>query len=59
MDHSAIEAIDGIAEKYHNKGKRMTLIRLSEDCNKLFENARSLTCVDIDKSTIIAGQYKA
>lgn len=58
MDHSAIEAIDSIAEKYHSMGKKMTLIRLSEDCNRLFENAKSLTCVDIDKSTIISGQYK-
>lgn len=59
MDHSAIEAIDKMAEKYHKQGKKMTLIRLSEDCNKLFEDAKTLTCVDIDKSTIIAGQYKA
>lgn len=59
MDHSGIEAIDAVAERYHKAGKKMTLIRLSEDCNKLFENARTLTCVDIDKSTIISGQYKA
>ncbi|MGO1818190.1 MAG: STAS domain-containing protein, partial [Senegalia sp. (in: firmicutes)] len=58
MDHSAIEGIDKIAEKYHNEGKKMTLIRLSEDYNKLFENAKDITCVNIDKSTIIAGQYK-
>ncbi len=59
MDHSGIEAIDAVAERYHRAGKKMTLIRLSEDCNKLFENAETLTCVDIDKSTTIAGQYKA
>ncbi|MGO1470230.1 MAG: SulP family inorganic anion transporter [Tissierella sp.] len=59
MDHSAIEAVNSMAEKYKKKGKKMTLIRLSEDCNRLFENAKSITCVDIDKSTIIAGQYKA
>lgn len=58
MDHSAIEAIDRMAEKYHEQGKKMTLIRLTEDCNRLFENAKSITCVNIDKSTIIAGQYK-
>lgn len=58
MDHSAIEAIDRMAEKYHEQGKKMTLIRLTENCNRLFENAKSITCVNIDKSTIIAGQYK-
>ena len=58
MDHSAIEAVDNIAEKYHEKGKKMTLIRLTKDCNRLFENAREITCVDIDKSTLIEGQYK-
>ena len=58
MDHSAIEAIDSIASKYRNLGKTMTLIRLSEDCNRLFENAQSITSVNIDKSTIISSQYQ-
>ena len=58
MDHSAIEAVDAMAEKYKEEGKKMTLIRLTEDCNRLFENAQSITSVDIDKSTIIPNQYK-
>ena len=59
MDHSAIEAIDAMSAKYRSEGKTMKLIRLTETCNKLFENAEDLTGVDIDKSTIIPDQYKA
>lgn len=58
MDHSAIEAINGMSEKYKNVGKTMTLIRFTESCNKLFENAKDITSVTIDKSTIIGDQYK-
>ncbi len=58
MDHSAIEAIDGVAARYKESGKTMTLIRLTEDCNKLFENAKTITSVNIDKSTIIPSEYK-
>lgn len=50
MDHSAIEAINSIAERYNNLGKNLTLIRLSEDCQKLFKNAETITCVNIDTS---------
>ncbi len=59
MDHSAIEAINSMAEKYDDIGKKMTLIRLTEECNRLFENAKTITCVDIDESTIIPTKYKA
>ncbi len=58
MDHSAIEAVDAMAERYAEEGKKMTLIRLTEDSNKLFEKAHSITSVDIDKSTIIPNEYK-
>lgn len=58
MDHSAIETIDSVSVKYRNAGKNMTIIRLSEKDNRLFENARSITTVDIDKSTVIPSQYQ-
>ncbi len=58
MDHSAIEAINGMSEKYKEVGKEMTLIRFTESCHKLFKNAREITSVDIDESTIIDDQYK-
>ena len=57
MDHSALEAVDAMAERYKDQGKRMTLIRLDEDSNRLFENAHSIVSVDIDKSTIIPNEY--
>lgn len=50
MDHSAIEAINSISERYNSLGKKLTLIRLSEDCEMLFKNAETITCVNIDKS---------
>lgn len=50
MDHSAIEAIDSITERYNNLGKNLTLVRLSEDCQVLFKNAETITTVNIDSS---------
>ncbi|SDL25585.1 SulP family inorganic anion transporter [Natronincola ferrireducens] len=58
MDHSAIEAINAIAEKYESVGKKLTLIRLSEDCKKLFKNAETIVCVKIDESQCITSQYR-
>lgn len=47
MDHSALEAINSITEKYCALGKTVTLIRLSDDCKRLFKNAETITCVNI------------
>ncbi len=41
-DHSAIEAIDSLAERYRNAGKTLHLRRLSSDCRELFEQAGNL-----------------
>ncbi|MGL5086542.1 MAG: SulP family inorganic anion transporter [Clostridium sp.] len=49
-DHSALEAINGIAEKYNNLGKKVTLIRLSNECKRLFKNAETIVSVNIDNS---------
>lgn len=57
MDHSAIEAINAISAKYQSLGKKATLIRLSEDCQKLFKNAETIVCVDIDDSMCTATQH--
>jgi SulP family sulfate permease len=46
-DHSAIEAINSITEKYKDAGKRIRLIHLSKDCTKLLENAHELIEVNI------------
>ncbi|TCT14890.1 SulP family sulfate permease [Natranaerovirga pectinivora] len=50
MDHSAMEAINGVADKYHTLGKKVTLIRLSQNCQVLFKNAETITSVNIDDS---------
>jgi len=39
MDHSAIEAIDALAERYQKQGKRLHLRHLSTDCAELLLKA--------------------
>jgi SulP family sulfate permease len=39
MDHSAIEAIDALAERYQKLGKRLHLRHLSTDCAELLLKA--------------------
>jgi SulP family sulfate permease len=45
-DHSALEAIDALATKYTDAGKRLHLVHLSEDCKLLLKNAKDLVEVD-------------
>jgi len=47
MDHSAIEAIDNLAERYLNAGKRLHLRHLSPDCRALLHNAGDLVEVNV------------
>jgi SulP family sulfate permease len=42
VDHSAIEAINKITERYSRAGKKLHLRHLSEDCRVLLDNAASL-----------------
>lgn len=44
-DHSAMEAIHSIAEKYHQLGKTLHLTHLSEDCREMIRKADDLVCV--------------
>ena len=46
-DHSAIEAIDTLAERYIALGKKLHLRHLSEDCRLLLHNARKLVEVNV------------
>ncbi len=46
-DHSAIEAIDNLAEKYIKAGKQLHLRHLSEECRKLLKNAGDLVEVNV------------
>ncbi len=46
-DHSAIEAIDTLAERYLKAGKRLHLRHLSPECTKLLERAGDLVEVNV------------
>lgn len=46
-DHSALEAIDTLAERYLKLGKRLHLQHLSEDCKKLLQQAGDMVEVDL------------
>jgi len=46
-DHSAIEAIDNLAERYTKAGKRLHLLHLSPECRKLLTTAADLAEVNM------------
>jgi SulP family sulfate permease len=46
-DHSAIEAIDSLAEKYIKAGKTLHLRHLSPECHELLKNAGDLVEVNV------------
>ena len=46
-DHSAIEAINTLAERYVNAGKRLHLKHLSSECTQLLDKAGDLVEVNI------------
>ncbi|CAG0891585.1 unnamed protein product [Cyprideis torosa] len=46
-DHSALEAIDAMAVKYQEAGKKLHLVHLSADCALLLKNAKDLVEVNL------------
>ena len=46
-DHSGLEAIDTLAERYLNAGKTLHLVHLSADCRKLLRKAGGLVEVNV------------
>ena len=46
-DHSGLEAIDTLAERYENAGKTLHLVHLSEECRKLLKKAGNLVEVNV------------
>jgi len=47
MDHSAIEAINSLTDKYRKSWKKLHLKHLSADCRKLIKNADKIIDVNI------------
>lgn len=46
-DHSALDAIDTLAERYLNHGKRLHIRHLSQDCTKVLKKAGDLVEVNL------------
>ena len=46
-DHSGLEAIDTLAERYLSKGKTLHLLHLSDDCRKLLKKAGNMVEVNV------------
>ena len=46
-DHSGLEAIDTLADRYLNAGKTLHLIHLSDECRHLLKRAGSLVEVSV------------
>jgi len=49
VDHSGIETLNKLTEKYLNAGKKLHLRHLSEDCRKLLEKAGDIVEVNIQE----------
>lgn len=48
-DYSAVEAISSITKRYEESGKTFKIVRLSDDCKRMFHNANAFTSVIIDE----------
>jgi SulP family sulfate permease len=48
IDHSAIEAINSLVERYERRGKRLQLRHLCKDCLDLLNNAKDICVFDVD-----------
>lgn len=46
-DHSGLEAIDTLAERYLNAGKTLHLVHLSDDCRRLLHRAGNMVEVNV------------
>lgn len=47
MDHSAIEAINSLTEKYQKSGKKLHLKHLSPDCRTRIKNAEKIVDINV------------
>ncbi len=49
MDHSAIEAINNLTDKYQKAWKKLHLRHLSPDCKKLIHNAKKIVDINVEE----------
>lgn len=56
-DYSAVEAISSLTKRYEERGKSLKLIRLSEECRRMFHNADAFTAVTIDENDMEIIEY--
>jgi len=47
VDHSALAAIDTLAERYQSAGKKLHLKHLSQDCLELLDKAKGMIEVNV------------
>lgn len=47
VDHSALAAIDSLAERYQSAGKKLHLKHLSQDCLELLDKAKDMIEVNV------------
>ncbi|GLR75044.1 SulP family inorganic anion transporter [Aliivibrio sifiae] len=52
VDHSAIEAVDTISDRYSKAGKKVHLRHLSQDCHALLNKAGSLVEINVQEDPI-------
>lgn len=58
VDHSALQAIEAVAQKYEAAGKRLRLRHLTQDCHRLLSNAGQLMMdMDDDPDYRVATDY--
>lgn len=51
-DHSGIEAVNALTEKYAKAGKTLKLYHVSHDCRRLLANADKIVDVNIDEDPV-------
>ena len=49
-DHSALEAISNIAERYRQENKKLHLLNLSKECKLLLDKAENIVEVSVLKT---------
>jgi SulP family sulfate permease len=52
MDHSAIEAVNALTDKYLQSGKTLHVYHLSHDCRRLLKNAEKIVEVNVKEDPV-------